>query len=322
MQNPILSRVMLGCLLATGLTAQTPHCDGSNDVTSTVYGGATAYGFSGPTTRAYRHQATGNNTIRAVQLCTGNILTTTPSYMTVELWDDTGAQGLPGNSLAGGTWKLSPNLPIDWQGTNLDNPVPLTQGSYVWVVWREPGACVPPWDPFGTPLWGALYSNGTWGYSNGENFKVRLFCNYLDQANIQVNGSTCAQSSGREGAISCNHLPTVGNQDFGFDVSGFTNNSLVFTILGLIPNWPSVALPGLPPGCTQNIDYVSSIITFIGTGNERGPTAAGHSWVAFPISSNPSLSGVQFGIQSFVNDSTSTAAIPFVSTNGLIVTLQ
>lgn len=311
---------LLALLCPTILCAQTPPCASLNDANNTTTGNVTAYGFSGENTRAWQYTPTATIPAFAIQLMTGNTALSGDRYMTVEIWDD--ANGLPGTRLGGGTWKISAALAVDWQGTNFDRPVVLTQNTPYWIVWIDPGFSEIPEETGGMTLPTARRSGAVWSALGVGALKFRLFCSYLDGANVQQNGSPCPHTGGNFGTLFTNQLPQVGNGAFQLEGSGFDNGVLALLVIGVNPTWPSVAIPGLPTSCQLHTDDAAVTIGITGTGNTRGPTAAGH--VVFPIGipANPALTGFYLGAQLAGFDSGAAVPLPFAVSNGLRITVQ
>lgn len=317
---PRPSTLLLSLCLALPALAQTPPCDALNDINNSVGGAITAYGFAGPGVRGWQHTPGATLVVFGVRLFTGNTGLTGDRYMTVEIWDDAG--GLPGTRLAGGTWKIAAGLGDSWQGANLDLPVTMIQNTPYWIVWREPGFSTIPVEPSANTLPSATLSGTVWTLGPVGALKFRLFCFYLDDVGVLQNGGPCPGATGRFGTLFTNQVPQVGNQDFQLEASGFPSNALSLLVLGILPNWPSVPIPGLPAGCLLHNDDAGIAIGFTGTSNERGPTAAGHVPFPLPLPPNASLTGAYLAAQVASLDAGLAAPLPFAVSNGLRITLQ
>lgn len=307
-------------LLTVAVSAQTPACFSLNDASNTASTAITAAALSGEVSQAWLVTPTNGLFVQAVQIYTRTVLTSGTRFMRLELWSDSGA--VPGVRLGGGTLRLVPGKPVDWIGCNLDAPVVVPANTNVWVVWVEPGGSQLPTEPGGLSASRMTrFFNGAWTSAAASALKVRLFCNQLDAANSVPFGPGCPLSTGATPTVFTNELPTVGNSAFFFESSGNPAGGMVFALFGFLPNWPSVPVAGMPPGCFQNTDVVATSFWFAGTGTTRGPAADGYLSLPMAIPGDPGMIGVTVGVQVASYDSGSTAPLPFVSSNAHRVTI-
>lgn len=312
--------------LAAVVTAQTPACLSLNDLNTTVSGAITSYGFAGPNTFAYQITPAASTVAFAAQLFTGNT-TIAPGFMTLEIWDENPVTSLPGTRIGGGTWQIAPGLGIGWQGANLDQVVPLNQGTNYWLVWIEPGFSTPATEPGGvTPVPYATRSGTNWTLQVSQQaVKARVFCSYLDGANVATYGSACTGSAGRIGTAFTNEQPANGNAAFKIEGTGFAAGTLALLVVGWDPLFVSQPIGGLPLGCDQHTDVLATRFGLAGTGNVRANTtvgASGHVTFSFPIPSDPGLFGSFFGTQIAGYDVGNAAPIPFVTSNAVRFVIQ
>ena len=138
--------------IAGSLAAQTPPCISQNDATNSVGTSITAFGFGGPGVNAYQFTPTTSLVLWAAEIYTASTAATTPrGYQTLEIWD-TSLLFLPQTRLGGGTWQNQATNPLTpaWQGANFDAPVTLAANQTYWLVWRESGGNLLPYEPGGT----------------------------------------------------------------------------------------------------------------------------------------------------------------------------
>jgi hypothetical protein len=313
------------CLAAIA-SAQTPPCLSLNDLNTTVSGGITSYGFAGPNTFGYQITPATSMVAFGAQFFTGNT-TITPGFMTVEIWDENPATGLPGSRMGGGTWQIAPGLGTNWQGANLDQVVPLNQGSNYWLVWIEPGFSVPATEPNGaTPVPYALRNGTSWTLQASQQaVKARLFCSYLDGANVTTYGNACGSASGQIGTAFTNEEPLNGNSAFKIEGSGFASGSLAVLVVGWDPFWVSQPVPGFPLGCEQHTDALAATFGVVGTGNVRSNIttgALGHVTFNFSLPPVPAFIGVFLSTQIAGQDVLNPAPIPFVLSNAVRFVVQ
>lgn len=306
--------------LAAHLMGQTTPCLAYNDVgfniPSAIYGGQT-----NPGRVAWLVPAPSTIVVQSLTILVRNQYPTQRGqYLTLELWTDDVATGNPGTRIAGGSWKSSTQLM--WQGTNLDLPVAMQGGSSYWVVLTEPG-----WTSVPSDLQGATafplkrFYNNTWNADPPSALRVRFHCNLLDQQGASPFGPACASTVGRLGTVFTNEVPLIGNADFRVEGSGFPAGSLCFVVLGVIPVFPSVPIPGTA-SCFQNTDSFTSLVGTTGLGNVRQQTTDGHYALPIPVPGNTSLTGLFFAAQMAAFDPGSTAALPIVTSNALRITVQ
>lgn len=306
-------------------SAQTLPCEARNDTTTTTSGAITAAGFTGPGTLAWQFTPSAPIAVQSAQLFTGNALAT-PGFMTLELWSDDPATGLPAARLAGGTWRIWPTLASAWQGTNLDAVTVLLPATQYWLVWIEPGFSLIPTEPGGTFGPTARRSGTTWTLQATQHSpKFRLFCNPLDALGLVPAGAPCAQTSGALGTLFANQPPRVGNADFAVEGTGFAAGVPALLVLGVDPTFASTPVTGLPFGCLQHTDVLATVFGATGTGNQRANAitvgAAGHVTFALPIPANPAFAGFFLGSQLAVLDAGAPAFLPFATSNALRVTV-
>lgn len=313
--------------LAGVLAAQTPPCISLNDATNSVGTSISAFGFAGPGVNAYQFTPTTSLVLFAAQIYTASSVFTPPrGYQTLEVWD-TNFVFLPQSRLGGGTWQNQGTNPLapTWQGANFDFPVTLAANQTYWLVWRESGGNLLPYEPGGTQAVYARFSGGTWQLqASGQSIKWRGFCGLLDGAGVTNVGQGCGASSGTIPSAFTNTPPTVGNAFFQFEASGFAAGTIGLAILGSNPSWAPVPLPIAPAGCTVNADPQVVATVSVGTGNQQALHSvgcAGHCWFDLPLPNDPLLLGFVLDAQFAGLDAGSTAALPFVFTNGVRVTL-
>lgn len=321
--NRNLYALALSLGLLPQLAAQSAPCLAYNDVGTQIYS-AIYGGYSYPTAGRVMWFVTPATTT-VVQSLTMLLRNQYPTqrgeYLKLEIWtDDPANPGFPGTRLGGGSWKSSTQLV--WQGTNLDQPVTMAAGTGYWVMLTEPGWTSVPADPSGTTLFPAKrFYNGTWNQDNNQALRVRFYCGLLDQQGAVPFGPPCASSVGSLGTVFTNEVPLIGNADFRVEGTGFPPGTICFTVLGVIPVFPSVAIPGTP-NCFQNTDSFTSLVSTIGVGNVRQATTDGHTYTPFPVPGNVSLTGLYFAAQMAALDPGSTAPLPVVTSNALRVTVQ
>lgn len=307
-------------LLAATAPTQTPPCFSTNDFTVAVGTGVTGYGFAGENARAWKISPVTSTLIQSGQIYTRNNTLTGSIYMSLEIWSDN--NGTPGARLGGGSWRIVNSRPFAWQGTNFDAPIALTGGLSYWVAWIDPGFSNIPTEPGGALVLPRVNRSGTsWTSGVAEAPKLRLFCGLLDDSNSVPNGIACASSSGKLPVVYTNEQPTIGNAGFMFEVSGIASGGAVFVVFGFVGGWTPVAVPGLPTGCYQNTDVVSSVLLFAGTGTTRGPSCAGYVSVPLALPANPAFVGLPLSAQALALDAASAAPLPFVGSNAQRITI-
>jgi hypothetical protein len=307
-------------LLALAAPAQTPPCFATNDFTVAVSTSVSGYGFAGENARAWKISPVTSSLIQSGQFFTRNNTLSGSIFMSMEIWSDN--NGTPSARLGGGSWRIVNSRPFAWQGANFDSPVALSGGSSYWVVWVEPGFSNFPVEPGGAVVLPRVTRSGTsWVAGTAEAPKIRLFCGLLDDLYSVPSGIGCASSSGKLPVIYTNEQPTIGNAGFQFEVSGIPAGGAVFVVFGFVAGWTPVAVPGLPVGCYQNTDVVSSALLFAGTGTTRGPTCAGYVSVPLALPASAAFVGLSLAAQALALDAASTAALPFAGSNAQRVTL-
>jgi len=227
--------------------------------------------------------------------------------------------------LAGGTWQIAPGLGVSWQGANLDQIVPLVQGTNYWLVWVDPGFGRLPYEPGGATTAFARRSGVAWSLQvTPQAPKYRIFCNYLDGLSVSTNGLPCSSAANQLGSAFTNETPNNGNAAFKVEGTGFPVGALAVFVVGWDPSFLSAPLPGFPTGCSQNTDALASTFGFTGTGNVRANLtvgASGHVTFPFAIPSDPGLVGSFFATQIAALDATNAAPIPFVLSNAVRFTI-
>ncbi len=313
----ILALLLLAAL-ACPIQAQSAPCLAFNDTTNFASGALSTYGFAGPNRRAWQITTPTAAVIAGIRVYTGNTLLSGDIFMSLEIYSD--SSGLPGTRLGGGTWKIVPASA--WQGATLDQPVTLAAGSSAWVVWSDPGFSALPLDSGGLLLPTVTPSGGTWAVAPSSALKVRLYCGPLDGPGIANLGPSCLGGNGSQPAAFTNQTPAVGNASFAVEATGWFSNQPVLLAYGVMPNWVSLPNPLLPLGCAQNTDIVDTLFAVSGSGNSRGPTAAGHVRFALPIPNDPGMLGGFVAFQAAGFDVSAQAIVPLVTTNGVQVTVQ
>jgi hypothetical protein len=323
----MLHRPILVAGLAGALAAQTPPCISLNDANTFVGTTVTAFGFGGPGVNAYQFIPTTALVLQSAQVFTASTPFASPrGYQTLEIWD-TNLIGLPQTRLGGGTWQNQPSTPLApaWQGASFDAFVVLQANQVYWLVWRESGGNLLPYEPGGAPAVTARLVSGQWQLqAAGQAIKWRGFCSLLDAAYVQAVGFGCAATTGRIPTAFTNNLPTIGNASFQYEASGFASGTIGLVILGINPAWVGVPIPIAPPGCYLYADLQVLLTVPVGTGNEQAVHTtgfAGHCWFDGPIPAVPALAGTVIDAQFAGFDAASPAPLPFVSTNGVRITL-
>lgn len=315
--------------LAGSLAAQTPPCIANNDTTTSVSTAVSLTGFSGPNVNAYQFTPATGLVLRAAEIFTSRSAVPTPQgYLSLAIWDEDPATGLPGVRLAGGTWQSQPTLGVlglDWQGASFDQAAVLSPGVNYWLVWRDAGGSRIPYEAGGVTMPYATFTGGVWvANATPRALKWRGYCNLLDDLNVQPLGNGCQASTGSIPAAFTNHPPTIGNGNFQFEATGFTAGTLGLAILGTNPTWIPFPIPGAPLGCSLEVDPMVVATVPVGTGNEQAQHTTGcvgHTWIDLPLPSNPALAGATVDAQFAGLDLGSLVPLPFVFTNGLRVTL-
>lgn len=320
----MLARSLSVLAFAGAVAAQTPPCISLNDASNSVNPAITLSGFTGPNVLGFRFTPATSLILRAAEIFTASPVATTSGYMTLEVWDESPATGLPGTRLCGGTWQAHQNLGLEWHGVNFDGLAVALASTNYWLVWREPGGSRIPYEPGGTTMQVARLSNGAWTPASPAALKWRGYCSLLDGVYMQPVGIGCLSSTGALPASFTNHLPLLGNADFQAEATGFSPGTLGIAILGANPAWPSLPIPGAPANCFLHNEALVLIVVPVGTGNQQAQHAvgaAGHCWLDFPLPPNPLLAGFVLDVQFAGLDPGSTDPLPFVFTNGVRVTL-
>lgn len=311
--------------LAATLGAQTPPCIANNDATLSVSGAITLSGFSGPNVSAFQFTPATTHVLFAAEVFTQSQFATTSGYMSLEIWDEDPSTSLPGARLAGGTWQVHQNLGLEWHGCSFDAPAVVNAATNYWLVWREPGGSRIPYETGGVTMPLARFAAGAWTLQpTPQPLKWRGYCTQLDAANVLPLGTGCASSTGSMPAAFTNHTPTVGNLDFQVDASGFAAGTIGLAIVGANPGWVAIPIPPAPSGCTLHVDPMVVVTVPVGLANQQAQHTtgcAGHCWLDIAIPANPALAGFVLDVQFAGLDAASTAALPFVFTNGVRATI-
>jgi hypothetical protein len=296
------------------LSAQTQPCFAMNDVSTAVSNAIYARGAA-PNVYGWQFSSPTPLVLQSARIFTGNNYASQVGlYMRLELWSDDPNTNLPLARLAGGAWQH--HVAISWQGTNFDAPVVVLPNTNFWIVFVDPAWSTVPTQPGGATMPQARFLNNVWTAVGTTALKIRLYCGLLDDQIAAPVGAPCASSAGL-GTLFTNENAVIGNAAFALDGSGFPGNTLALLALGMIPTWPSIPLPGGPPGCMIHTDIASVVSAFTGTGDVRAPTTLGHIRFGLPIPANAVLAGLVVTGQIAALDPASTAAVPLVSTNAL-----
>ena len=313
----LLAALLLGAFTPLALS-QTPACVSLNDLTTANSGAVTGFAFAGPESLAWQFTPPQNIVIESAQIYTRNQFLARD--MVLEIWSDN--NNLPLARLGGGAWKILTTAPADWHGTNFDAAVPLGQGLSYWLVWIEPGTSLIPVEPGGNSRPSARQSGGgAWLQRTADAPKFRLFCNQLDAMNVTPSGPSCSSPVGLAVAHT-NQAPTVGNANFLLDACGLRPATPALMLVGFQNGWSPVPLPGGPPGAFFNVDPFMLVTGTTGSGNVRSTTGSnGHVFFPLPIPGVPQLVGLYVGLQVAALDSSFAVPLPFVTTNGLRLTI-
>lgn len=306
-------------LATTPLVAQTPPCASMNDATNAVSNAITSSGFSGPNVWAWQYTPSQNLTVAAATMFTTNNFVA--QSLGLEIWSDDPATSLPKARLGGGFWKIAKTTVNSWQGTNMDKPVALASGTSYWIVWNDPGFSTVPTDPAGTTLPFARQSGTTWTSATATALKFRLYCSQLDQQGVTVKGAACFNTAGL-GTAFVNQAPTIGNGAFMVEGTGFPALASGLLLLGAIPSWPSLPIPGADPTCLVHTDILLTVSGTAGNGNVRNAAGAtGQFTFGIPIPADPALVGGVVSTQIGAVDTASTFPLKIVTSNALLLTL-
>lgn len=294
--------------------AQTPACQAWNDASTVLTGNLSAFSFAGQNTRAYQVAPTAAATVLGVRFYTGNSALTGNRFFSVQVWSDAG--GLPGTLLASGTWKLlGPGL--SWIGADLDHAVAMAANAPYWIAYFDPGFSDLPEGPAGITVATAVRNGTTWSLAGSAQPKIRLYCGLLDDAGVVPFGPSCAGSTGASPTAYTNQAPTIGNNLFAIEGSGFLTGGVTVMAIGYTPGYPSVPLPGLlPPGCAVNTDFVDVQFGTAGTG-----ASAGHAFFPVPVPNNPAFLGAYGAVQLGGVDAALAVPLPLVTTNAVQLTV-
>ncbi|MEO6593968.1 MAG: hypothetical protein ABIP94_04370 [Planctomycetota bacterium] len=315
---------LFASLACTALAAQSPPCISLNDGNNSVGTATTAYGFAGPGVLAYQFTPANSIVLLAAQIYTQSTAFTSPlGYQTLEIWD-TNFIFLPQTRLGGGTWQNQVILGLQWQGASFDQVIPLNGGQTYWLVWRESGGNVLPYEPGGFVTPTARFSGGNWTLqATSQAVKWRGFCSLLDAQNVAPIGFGCLSSQSKLPSEFTNHAPTIGNANFQIEASGLPPGSIALVVLGTNATWISVPIPGAP-GCDLHTDPLVLATVMVGTGNQQAQHsvgASGHAWLDLAIPADPTLVGTVIGSQFAAYDAGLAVPLQFVFSNGLRFTL-
>lgn len=315
-------------LFASMAAAQTPPCIAQNDQ-NPVSNGIVS---SGNNIRLSAAMITPTTTqiVQGIRIYTSNDFGNAQGlYQTLELWSGDATLSAPQARLAGGSWYALPSesapFVFRWQGCTLDNPVLLQAGQNYWIVRTEPGWCGLPNHSGGVqlPMIYRVATAATWSVpvtGPFTAFTYRLYCNPLDDQGVVPYGSACSSSSNHSPALFTNHRPTVGNVDFSVECAGLPPGMPAINVLGVLPNFPSLQLPGTN-GCFASTDDAVTLGGVVGTGNVRTPTISGHIRFAIPIPANAAMQGFFFASQVAALDPGAAGALPIVTSNALRITV-
>ncbi|MGA0869662.1 MAG: hypothetical protein ACO3UM_12100 [Planctomycetota bacterium] len=305
-------------------------CVSFNDSNTTVSTGVTASPFVGlnPSSRAYQFTVQNPVTVLSASLFTGSPFR--DDYMRLEVWDEDPNTGAPGNRLATGTMFSPLSTTAHWLGCNLSNAVSLTPGTNYWFAMIDSGGSIVPEEPNGlTPLVRKTRTaQNAWSSSTATGAaKFRLYCD-LYPANIDTNfGAPCFTASGQLATAFSNNRAQSGDPAYAIEGTNLPAGSTAFLLLGYDPNQPSIPLgPFFPAGCFLNTNIFAVIpgqtgIAEIGDQpNSPRPSPFGH--VRFTVPLTTVGAGVFLTAQIVGVDGSSTAAIPYVTSNAIRVTTR
>jgi len=302
-------------------SAQTAPCLADNDATSVAT--AAFFGILNGAPGVHGWQITPQTATTAVSMRVyigNNYMSMTGNFAKLEIFDD--VAGLPGQSLAGGTFRLQPGF--SWLGCNFDAPVAMQSGTSYWIVLTEPGWTNAPIQSTGGnnyPMYRYNAVTNAWSpYTVPEALKYRIYCSPLERQGVTSFGAACPNSSGSLGTAFTNAAPTVGNDNFQVEGSGFTPGTFVAGIIGVNSAWPSIPLPGAP-GCSVSSSGDVLLSLQSGVGDVRAAQPDGHVELPVPIPANGALTGFFFAVQFAAFDFGVGTTLPFVSSNALKITV-
>jgi hypothetical protein len=309
-------------LLAGVSSAQIAPCLADNDANPQVATNA-FFGIqnSAPGVHGWQLVPPTTTTAVSMRVYTGNnYMSMTGNFAKLEIFDD--AQGLPGQSLASGTFRMRSGK--SWLGCNFDTPVSMQQGTPYWIVFTEPGWSNAPLQTSGGtnyPMYRLNTVTNVWSpYNFPEALKYRIYCGPLERQGVSSIGAACPNSSGSLGTAFTNDAPTVGNGNFLVEGTGFTPGTFVAGVLGVNPAWPSIPFPGAP-GCFVNSSGDVLLSLQAGVGDVRAVQPDGHVEMPLGIPSNGALAGFFFSAQFAAFDFAVGTPVPFVTSNGLGITI-
>jgi len=317
----ILSIALSAVVLSVAPSAQSAPCISDNDSTNAATSAFFGIFNNAPGVFGWQITPQITTTAAAMRVYTGNnYMSQTGNFAKLDIYDEVG--GLPGQSLGSGTFRLQPGF--SWLGCNFDRQIPLQSGTNYWIVMTEPGWTNAPLQSFGgnnLPMYRYNGITNTWSPMNApEALKYRIYCSPLDSQGVVSSGAACAYTTGSIGTAFTNAAPTINNANFQIEGSGFTPGLPVIGVGGITPGWPSVPLPGAP-GCFVNSSPDVLFSLQAGVGNVRATQPDGHVELQIPIPNNGALTGYFLSFQLAAFDTLSSAALPFVTSNGLHVTI-
>ncbi len=320
----ILAATASAPALAHGSTCVT-YNDATPNVSSTLT--TTPPPGTNPNQHAYRFVLPNN-----VFPQSGWVFTGSPQrfdYMRIELWTDVG--GAPGSRIVSGTMASPQSASARWLGTNFESLTMLTANTPYWFVWVEPGESILAEEPGGADVMPRFRraGSGAWSPAGSGTPKFRLFCgDSIESKNVLRIGSPCASSLGTWPYAWSNHEPAVGNSEFAVEGVHLPPGSQTWLLLGLDPSFLAVDLQpliGTPAGCILYVDGAVSWTTDSGVA-EIGdlpavprPRPAGHVRFPIPIPNDPGISGFTFLAQIVASDPPSSAAVPLIFSNALLI---
>jgi hypothetical protein len=316
-----LSALCAAVLVPASLLAQSQPCASLNDSSNSVSTAITALNFAvGNNTYAWRFVPQQVHVATGLRIYTNNNFKA--GFMKLEIWDESGSAPEPGKRLGGGTWRYEQDSTPKWQGAAFDGPIPLRPQTAYWFVWQEPGFSTVPTEPGAALMSGSVRLSGSsWVSTQASELKWRLYCQGLDTVGTQSYGPSCPSSSQQLGALFNNEAPVLGNTNFRLEASGLPSSAPALWLIGVIPSFPNVPVPGAP-GCSLNTDIALIFPAATGGGPVQSTAAAGHSYFPLSIPNQLSLRGLFFAVQVAAVDTGATSSLPLVFTNGLRTTIQ
>ena len=149
--------LLMSSLVVGASSAQAAPCLADNDANPQVATNA-FFGIqnSAPGVHGWQLAPPTTTTAASMRIYTGNnYMSQTGNFAKLEIFDD--AAGLPGQSLASGTFRL--RIGKSWLGCNFDAPITMQQGTPYWVVLTEPGWTNAPLQTSGGTNYCLLYTS-------------------------------------------------------------------------------------------------------------------------------------------------------------------